>query len=268
MIKKALKQLFRDTKEHLRYLKYKNTLPNNPNNSDLYIVEFPKGGITWFSTIITNTCFLESNITKEATLYNLEQFIGDIHQSKIISENNIIFPYHRIIKSHHSFNPFYRHVVYLVRNPFSVMNSYYYFTTNNNSFNGTFEEFIRSDKFGIDVWVRHVESWINPKKVLKFHYLRYEDLIDKPNETISNLYRNIGWSVEQLKVKKAIELSSFENMKILDDHYKKFCPFRKYDFVRKGKKQTEMSIESEKYIYEASLDILKEIYPEMVKNEE
>jgi len=267
MIKESLKQLLRDGKEYLRYMKYKNTLPNNPNNSDLYIVEFPKGGITWFSTIIANTCFLEEGINKKATHYNLEQFIGDVHQNKIISENNTIFPYHRIIKSHDTFNPYYRHVIYLVRNPFSVMKSYYHFTINNNSFNGTFEDFIRNDKYGIDTWVKHVESWIKPKEVLKFHYLRYEDLIDKPSSTIFNLYKNIGWSIDKNKINDTIEMSSFDNMKLLNDHYKNFCPFRKYNFVRKGQKETEMDIESKEYIYKASLNILKEIYPEMIKNE-
>ena len=265
MIKESLKQVARDGKEYLRYLKYKNTLPNNPNNSDLYIVELPKGGITWFSTIIANTCFMEENINKEATHYNLEQFIGDVHQNKYIKNNDKNFPYHRIIKSHDLYNPYYRHVIYLIRNPFSVMQSYYHFTTNNSSFNGTFEEFIRSEKFGIKTWVNHVESWIQPQKVLKFHYLKYEDLIDYPFETISNLYKNIGWKINKEKINQSINLSSFENMKELNDHYKEFCPFRKYDFVRKGQKITEMSKEAENYIYEHSVEILKEVYPNMLR---
>jgi hypothetical protein len=265
MIKQALKQILRVQKEKLRYLKYKDTLPNNPNNSDLYIVEFPKSGITWFSTIIANTCFLEEKINKVATHFNLEQYIGDVHQNKIISQNNTIFPYHRIIKSHDSYNPYYRHVIYLVRNPFSVMTSYYHFTTNNNTFDGTFDEFIRNKKFGIESWVKHVKSWLQPQKVLKLHYLKYEDLIDNPHDTIANLYKNLGWSIEKSRISKSIEMSTFDNMKILNDHYKNFCPFRKYDFVRKGQKKTEISKEAEDYIYQHTVEILKELYPDMVR---
>lgn len=265
MIKESLKQLVRDCKEKVRYLKYKNTLPNNPNNSDLYIVEFPKGGITWFSTIIASTCFLEENISKKVTHFNLEQFIGDVHQNKIISENTKIFPYHRIIKSHDTYNPYYRHVIYLVRNPFSVMSSYFHFTISNNMFTGTFEEFIKDEQFGIQTWVNHVSSWITPKKVLKFHYLKYEELIDEPFKTVNDLYKNLGWDIDTEKVERAIELSGFENMKELNNHYKKFCPFRKYDFVRKGKKETTMSKESKDYIYSVSEDILNKIYPELLR---
>ena len=258
-----IKYILRETKKYINYIIYKNTIPSNPNNSDLYIVEFPKSGITWLSTIIANTCFLEEGINIKATHFNLEQFIGDVHQTKNILRNNF-FPYYRIIKSHDNYNPYYRHVVYLIRNPFSVMNSYYNFTLNNNAFRGDFESFIKDEKYGIKKWVEHVNSWTNPKKVLKLHLLRYEDLIEKPEITIKNLYKNLGWDIENEKIQKAIELSRFKNMKDLNDHYKKYCPFRKYDFVREGKKQATISINTEKYIRKNSIEILKKFYPELV----
>lgn len=262
MIKESLKQILRDGKEKVRYLKYKNTLPNNPNNSDLYIVEFPKGGITWFSTIIANICFLEEGIDKQATYYNLEQFIGDIHINKIIDENHSIFPYHRIIKSHDVYNPYYRHVIYLVRNPFSVMNSYYHYSLNNKYFNGTFEEFVKNQSYGIKIWKEHVSKWINPNKEMKFHLVRYEDLQDNPVNTMNNLFENLGFVIEAVKIEKAIEMSSFDNMKKKNNHYKKFSPARQYDFVREGKKNIEINDEIKNYIIEETKEILEQIYPE------
>ena len=264
MIKEALRQIIQDNKEKTRFLRYKNNLPNKPNNNDLYIVEFPKSGITWLSTIIANTCFLEEGINKESTHYNIEQLIGDVHQNKTISDINYHFPYHRIIKSHDNYNPYYRHVIYLVRNPFSVMISYYHFTLSNKYFDGTFHDFIRSEKFGVKSWVRHVESWLTPQKALKLHCLKYENLIDDPLETIKNLYINLGWKIEENKIMQSIKLSSFDNMKLLNNHYKEFCPFRKYDFVRKGKKTTDMSTEDKEYIYNCSVEILKDFYFDMV----
>lgn len=264
-MKQVLRQIARDGKEYLRYLKYKNTLPNNPNNSDLYIVEFPKGGITWFSTILANTCFLEEGINKKATYYNLEQFIGDVHINKIINTNESVYPYHRIIKSHDSFNPYYRHVVYLIRNPFSVMNSYYHYTVNNKQFTGTFDEFIKNDKYGIKTWVRHVESWLKPQKEMKFHLVRYEDLQDNAFESIKNLFGNLGYKIDDEKIQKAIDLSQFSEMKKNNNHYKEFSPVRKYDFVREGKKNIELSDDIKKYIILKSESVLKEIYPEYLK---
>jgi hypothetical protein len=239
-------------------------VPNNPNNSDLFIVEFPKGGITWFSTIIANSCFLEEGINKKATHFNLEQFIGDVHQNKVIGENKI-FPYHRIIKSHDVFNKEYRHVIYLMRNPFSVMVSYYHFAINNKFFKGSFESFVKDESLGIKTWVKHVSSWTKPEKMMKFHYLRYEDLMEKPNQTIKNLYTNLGWDLSNEIIEESINLSNFKSMKVLNNHYRDFCPFRKYDFVREGKKKAELNSETENYIYEHSLGLLKEFYPEFLK---
>ena len=253
-------------KEYIEYLKYRHTIPKIQNHDDLYIVEFPKSGITWLGTILTNTCFLEEDISKQATHFNLEQFIGDIHVNNSIKNNESIFPYHRIMKSHNTYNPYYRHVIYLLRNPFSVMNSYFHFAVNNNLFKGDLESFIKSANFGIKTWIAHVDSWINPPKSLKFHIIKYEDLIDKPEKTMSFLYKNLGWDINEFIQKKSIELSSFKNMKSLDEHYKQYCPFRKYDFIREGKKHIEISDIAHDYIYQECKHILKDYYPELLKD--
>jgi len=263
---KLLKSYFNDKVELLRY---RHILPSNMRHDDLYIVEFPKSGITWLSTIIANTCFLEEGMNKEATHYNLEQIIGDIHVTEFIGVNSSVYPYHRIIKSHTEYNPYYRHVIYIIRNPFSVMNSYYNYLVSNKLFKGNFESFVRDSDFGISKWKKHVESWVIPKRNLKLHLIRYEDLIDTPDETIANLYRNLGWKINDSIKKEALELSCFEHMKELDNLYKYNCPFRGYDFVREGKKTPEIDSASRKYIYENSVSFLEKFYPDiLVKNYE
>lgn len=258
------RQLIHLSKEKLQYLKHYKTIPLNSTNSDLYIVEFPKSGITWFTTILVNSFLLQSNIKIRATHYNLEQFIGDIHQSRNISENNI-FPYYRLIKSHDIYNPYYRHVVYLIRNPFSVMNSYYLFTAYRNRFKGSFSEFIDHPKFGIQKWIEHVDSWINPKKEMKFHLVKYEDLHDNAFLVMKNLFINLGLGIDDAIVENAIEKSSFNNMKKDDNHYRNFSPYRKYDFVREGQKKSKIDEKCKKSIENRAKNILKKIYPEYLK---
>lgn len=257
MIKNNLRRL----KQYWLFLKHRDLLPDVVENSDLYLVEFPKSGIHWLSFIITNTCLLEAGINKRATHFNVEQFIGDIHRHKKIAQPPF-FPYHRIIKSHSSYNPFYRHVVYLVRNPFSVMVSYYHFTIANKAFSGSIEEFVRDKRFGVKNWAEHIWSWIEPERPLKFHLIRYEDLHDDAFGTIKALYTNLGWCIDDEKIKKAIEMSSFEEMKKDDEHYRKHCPFRRYDFVREGKKKTELSDDIKRYILEVAGDLLERLFPE------
>ena len=63
-------------KKKLSAIKDYDQLRFRPNNSDLFIVEFPKSGITWFSTIIANTMMLVDEERRFATHFNLEQCGG------------------------------------------------------------------------------------------------------------------------------------------------------------------------------------------------
>ena len=102
---------------------------------------------------------MESGIRIRPTHYNLEQIIGDVHINRNIATNHA-YPYYRLIKSHATYNPFYRHVVYLMRNPLSVMKSYYHFVTSHDGFHGSIYDFVKSRKHGISSWIEHVNSWI------------------------------------------------------------------------------------------------------------
>lgn len=255
------RQLIHLLKIKMRYFKYYKTIPLNSKNNDLYIVEFPKSGITWFTTILINSFLLQSNIKISATHYNLEQFVGDIHQSRDISDNNI-FPYYRLIKSHDVYNPYYRHVVYLIRNPFSVMNSYYHFAVSKNMFKGSISEFVDHPRFGIQKWVKHVDSWINSEKEMKFHLVKYEDLHDNAFLVMKYLFINLGLEIDDTIIKSATEKSSFNNMKKDNANYRKFSPFRKYDFVRSGKKKSELDEKCKQLIKNRAMNILESIYPE------
>jgi hypothetical protein len=261
----TLKKLIYKMKMYKDAHQYKLTTPNIVYNSDLYVVEYPKSGITWLTSILANLCYLESGINKKATYYNLEQFIGDVHISRDIAQNDQ-FPYHRIIKSHAQFNPNYRHVIYLVRNPYSVMSSFYHYCTNNGYFRGEYERFVKSKDFGIDSWVSHVISWIDPKKEMKLHLIKYEDLFDDPQETISLLCQNLGYVISRELIEQAINMSDFSSMKKSNNLYRRFCPTRKYDFVRSGKRSVNVDNDIEKYIYDKCEIVLTSIYPELIND--
>lgn len=244
----------------------KNKLDRSKNiliyNDDLFVVEFPKSGITWFTTILANTICLQNQLFLFPTQFNLEQFVGDVHVSKHINHKSYHFPGYRVIKSHSKYNQSYRHVVYLIRHPYSVMKSYFHFVVNNNKFSATFSDFLSSNKYGINAWCNHVDSWLNPVRPLKLHLVRYEDLIDKPFETIENLYSNIGWDVSVTCIQESIKKSSFQSMKKSDELYKENCPFRKYSFVREGKKKAFLNVENKRYIDTHANKIISEYYSE------
>jgi hypothetical protein len=211
--------------------------PHNLRHDDLYIVEFPKSGITWLSTIITNINLLKTGEDQVPTFFNLNQYIPDIHVSKDIPINPIWeYPKYRFIKSHDKYNPNYKHVIYLIRNPYKVMNSYYSFAGNYLNFKGTFEEFVKSSVYGIDAWCNHVESWLDSSNTgVSMCFIRYEDLLDNGVQEISELYENLGLKVHKEIIEKGFHLSKLKNMSKSENLFALKNPIYESNFINKSK---------------------------------
>ena len=216
-------------------------VPVIQKSNDIFIVEFPKSGITWLSTIIANINLMESGLKQRATYYNIQQLIPDIHISRNISDKAIWpFPNIRFIKSHFKYCPLYKNIIYLVRNPVSVLNSYYNFTISRKQFKGSFKKFINDSKFGIEAWIRHVDGWMKKNNSQRMHVIKFEELKDNPIQTIRDLYTNLGIMAEKNTIENAIELANITNMKISEKHYNNFDPGRKVSFIGKGESKTEL----------------------------
>ena len=100
--------------------KYNRFYPNNARHDDVYIVEFPKSGVTWLSTLIANVNLLKSEQDESVTFYNLSQYIPDIHTSKDLAQLPLWkSPKYRFIKSHDNYNKNYSFV--------SKENHFFYF---------------------------------------------------------------------------------------------------------------------------------------------
>ena len=259
----------------IKLLKYKKNIPVNPRHDDLYIVEFPKSGITWISHIFGNLNLLLSKIELRVTRFNLNQVIPNIHDSRYISIKPIFNGYikFRFIKSHASYNPYYKQIVYLLRNPFNVMISYHRYLTQLGIITDDFSSFIRNDKYGINAWVNHVEGWtVNKKKAIRMYLLKYEQLLEDPVCTIYKLYESWGFEINEDIVKKAVNLSSIENMRKDEKNFKKNNPTYKIEFVNKENlkvkedKKNQISDDDYNYIYTRSELILKKYYPEFANS--
>jgi len=240
---------------NIKDAKYYTNYPNNPKHDDVYIVEFPKSGITWLSTLITNVNLLESNEKVNTTFYNIHQYVPDIHTSKDLhSEPLWSFPKYRFIKSHDQYNKKYNFVIYLIRDPYRVMNSYYLFMTQLGSFNGTFEEFVKHPKYGVKAWLNHINSWLKRGATAqRIHLVKYEDLVDRPYDMIQNIYTNLGISISSENINKAISLSNVISMKKTEELNNLNNPNNDgFIFVGKGQKKFKenMNKETKEYIFQ------------------
>ncbi len=265
MIKTAVKQILRDGKEYIRYLNYKNTLPKNPMHDDIYIVEFPKSGITWLQHILGNIELqLAGKKDEYITFYNHHKYLPDIHQVRGAKINR--FLERTFIKSHSEYNPYYYFVIYLIRNPFDVMVSYYNFLLNHGQ-KLTFEKFVKSSR-GIILWKRHINSW-NYKKTdaQRIHFIKYENLVNNTQFEINSLYKNLGVTISNEIINTSIDNSSINNMSNLEDHYKKYNVNYTMSFVGKKnklKKEELLTTEIKQYIYDICIDEIKQFYPDLL----
>jgi len=251
-------------RRRLKYYEYSNSTPSDFKNSDVYIVEYPKSGITWLSTIMTNLNFKLLGVEKDVTFYNVGQHVADISRTRRVGEQLTKDLGFRLIKSHSNYNPFYNFIIFLVRNPFDVMVSYYKYQ----EFAGyekSIHEFIKDEKYGITNWVEHTKSWLNKiPKGEKLHLVKYEELQTEPVETISKLYQNLGFNIPEELIAKAIKESHITNMKESERLYKEHNPKHIRNFVRKGQTNYDLNSNDKQYITQESSEVLEKLYPELL----
>ena len=216
---------------------YKNLCPEVLHAGDIYIVEFPKSGVTWLSTIIANACSLEFGNGKALTYFSAKRLIPDLHSSRAIAPrlNSVGLGFY---KSHSTFNPNYSNIIYLARHPASVMHSYlrHYNSFNSNSYN--FKDFLKDKKMGLLAWKKHIRSWLSNNKdqsQKSIHLIRYEDLILNAQQEIFNLNINFSLGLSKSSILKAIERSSLSNLRKQEKLYIKNNPGYKMSFFEQSK---------------------------------
>lgn len=212
------------------------TTARNPRHDDFYIVEFPKSGITWFSAIIANIALIESGRTERAGFVSARSYIPDIHQTRYIGAPVYSRPPQRMIKSHAEFNLNYNFVIYIVREPFSVMRSYHNYLLAHQRNVGDFSEFYRDSRFGVLAWKRHVQSWLyGPITGRPLHLVRYEDLLTDPVRVFDDLSANFSWNFERGSIQDAVTICRAENMQLQERFYADHNPRHKINFVKSKK---------------------------------
>jgi hypothetical protein len=236
------------------------TLPKNPRHDDLYLVEFPKSGVTWLSFIFANIVLIENKVDKIINFYNFTDWIPDIHAMRDLAYDTNLFRGVRVIKSHSEYNPFYNKVIYLVRDPLDVMISYYNFLTQQEAFKGNFEEFLVDKKSGIFAWSHHIRSWMSSPASVSFIWIKYEDLRSDAMETLRRLFKICGENISENVIKESIQRSAMENMRELEIeyHFGNRPHLRNFQFV--GKKiglSRDMVTHSQRQIIKSHLSGLE-----------
>lgn len=239
-------------------------LPKLRRDDDIFLVSFPRSGNTWLSFILANIIIEKLDLDMEVNHFNIHGFIPDIHQGTDIPVDMGFSPFKRIIKSHAIFQPDYKNVIYILRDPQSVMLSYYRFTTGLGHFEGTISEFVRDKNLGIDAWVSHLQGWLDGIiPGTRFRIYKYENFIEKPKKSIRELARLIGIRCSDETLQEIVEKTNLKEMQRLETETGSLA-LKKHDkdfkFVRQGRgsERNDLSEDDHVYILQAAGSLMKE----------
>lgn len=257
-----LKCILRDFVKRINNYSLNRYVAMPPRHSDLYVVSFPKSGATWMNFLMANIHLLMSKDEEtKVTFYNVHDYIPDIHISNKLAEIPTVFPAFRVIKSHSKYNSAYKKVILLIRDPRDVMVSYYHFIVNQGLFDGSISEFIRSEKYGISNWVDHSSKWMDSTPLsTRFYLVKYEDMKADIKHVIKIIYTHCGYDLPEDVLSKAIERSSFDNMRKIEVEYNYGGRKHNMKFVREGKTKgfgNELSSSDQEHIKKVAGDMMQ-----------
>lgn len=211
-------------------------LPAERYDDDLFVVEFPKSGVTWLTFLLANVNAQLADDRRAVTFFNLNDFVPDVQSVSHVGAPRAALPGYRFFKSHAPYMSEYRKVFYLVRDPRHVMVSYWTFLTSLGWFNGTLEKLVADGTHGIRAWMEHVTGWldgIHPSA--SFTLIRYEDLLANPHGELERLYRLLGMPVTDELIATAVRRSSIERMRELEAQAAASHPaLKNFEFVRRS----------------------------------
>jgi hypothetical protein len=216
-------------------------------DDDVLLASYPRSGSTWLRFIIAN---IVTESDEPLTFDTYKKYVPSLDDFKVNRDaHNASSP--RILKSHDVFDPRYKRVVYLVRDPRSVAVSFYFLLKrerkidNKVSFIDFFPEFIDGNPAkglfsNYGSWGEHVGSWVGAigGDEKRFLMVKYEDLKANTYAKTNEIINFLGITASDEKIKKSIEFSSLEMMKKFSDQkielHKKLKIDTSIPFVRKA----------------------------------
>ena len=240
-------------KEVIREVSARQFLPVERRDDDLFLVEFPKSGVTWLTFLFANVNVLLNGDSHRVTFFNVNDFVPDVHSFRYQSGSTARYPGYRVIKSHAEYVPQYRKVFYLVRDPRHVMASYWVFQRELGLWRSDFGSFVRNPKYGIKAWIDHVSGWLDGiDSASSFSLVRYEDIVSNPVGELRRLYQLLGIDPSDELLMTAVERSRIERMRELEAEFVKGHPsLQKLRFLRPnavGGEREPMSADVRNYI--------------------
>lgn len=212
---------------------------------DTFIVSYPRSGNTWTRFLVANLLHPEAAVTFD----NIEQIVPDMHAQSKRFFHSLSRP--RVIKSHEYFDPRYRRVIYITRDPRDIVLSGYEFhrkqrqIPDNYSLQLYVSRFLRGDVFSVYAswgenvaswmathpaesnsngrtglfgsWGDNVSSWLSaPADGAKFLLLRYETMLEYPEQELAKIAAFFDIAATPELLSQTVARSSADTMRKLE----------------------------------------------------
>jgi hypothetical protein len=182
---------------------------------DILLASYPKSGNTWTRFLIANLVFPDRKVGFD----NLHQLIVD--PSVTVQRDFRRAPRPRIVKTHSAFDPRYRRVICVVRDPRDVALSQYHYLRKLRRIDDDYplEQFIGRFLDGelkrdLGSWGENVGSWLATRSHRPgFLLLRYEDMLSDTASALTRVARLGGFPATPELISQAVERSSVDKMR-------------------------------------------------------
>ncbi len=187
---------------------------------DTFLLSYPKSGNTWLRFWMGN--LLHPN--DPLTFLKMEERIRSIYTLPDHQLRQITKP--RFLTGHECFDPRYKKVIYIVRDPRDVLISSYWFHTKLRAIpegypmDAYVSRWLAADVYDLPsfgTWNEHVLSWLATRRDHPgFLLLRYEDMKRNPEREIARVACFMGVNASPQRLARVIELSSADRMRELE----------------------------------------------------
>jgi len=184
---------------------------------DIFILSFPKSGNTWTRFLIANLAYPET----PADFSNINRLTPD---PEALSKRELArMPRPRIIKSHQYFDPRYKRVIYVVRDPRDVALSQYHFHRKRKLIEDDYSpekfvsRFVAGQTGPYGSWGENVASWLATRLHRPgFLLLRYEDMLENTARELAKVAAFLEFPPDAERIRNAVQRSSAEEMRKLE----------------------------------------------------
>jgi len=266
----------------IKFLKKEKEFQHHYQQSDFFLAEFPKSGVTWLSNLVTALELMQT-YRGVTSLESQRIPIGHGMRTSIVSDDTLpvdLCPVRskifggRMIKTHSENRPYHQRCVYLYRHPGQVMASYWSMLIAEGVIEKkiTFEKFCLHPLYGLRAWKKHIQSWIHHSSyVAVIAFISYEALCLDAVSALRSILSIFGVQIPEATLNEAVLISDRAVMQQAEqfahqNDIRRAVRFdKKYQFIGNSGRSLELASTIDAMVQEICQEELSLLYPKGVR---